>query len=92
MKPRHHIGGESLISQGIRDGRDNSFTHARVACQHRRDLGKFHAEAANLYLPVSPTQQLQNSSICPTRTVASRVHSRSAPSVRVRHKPLGRLT
>ncbi len=61
-----------------------------MAQQHRLDLPRLNAKAAQLHLPIRAPEKVQTPLRTPARQVPAAVHPAPRSSKRVRHKPLRR--
>src|SRR5215469_10170680 len=89
---QNNIADKLRSTRPIRPRNHNRLRHSRVPQQHRLDLPRLNAEAANLNLLVRTPHKLQNPIAAPARQVPAAVHPASRSAKAVRNKALPRQT
>ncbi len=87
---RHHIAHQPLVPSRVLTRNHRSLRHPRMAQQHRLDLARLNAKAAQLHLRIRAPEKLQHPVRTPARNIPAAVHPASRRPKRVRNKPLRR--
>ena len=86
--PRHHIRDQPLLPRQIFARNHRGLRHPGMAQQHRLDLARLNAKAAQLHLRIRAPNKLQNPVRAPAAQIPRAVHPAARRPIRVRNKPL----
>src|SRR6202040_529100 len=87
---RHHIAHQPLVPSRVLTRNHRSLCHPRMAQQHRLDLARLNAKAAQLHLRIRAPEKVQHPARTPARNIPAAVHPASRSTKPVRNKPLRR--
>src|SRR4249920_946322 len=87
---RHHIAHQPLVPSRVLTRNHRSLGHPRMAQQHRLDLARLNAKAAQLHLRIRAPEKVQHPVRTPARNIPAAVHPASRSTKPVRNKPLRR--
>src|ERR1700726_383731 len=87
---RHHIAHQPLVPSRVLTRNHRSLGHPGMAQQHRLDLARLNAKAAQLHLRIRAPEKVQNPVRTPARNIPAAVHPASRSTKPVRNKPLRR--